>query len=33
MYNSSILAAGARSNNESHEPEMPESEFTIARLS
>lgn len=33
MYNSSILAAGARSNNESQEPMVPESDLTIARLS
>ncbi len=33
MYNSMVLAAGARSNNESQEPLVPESEFTMARLS
>lgn len=33
MYRASILSAGAHSMNESQEPQMPESEFTLARLS
>ncbi|MCC3733708.1 hypothetical protein LLS47_12295 [Rouxiella badensis] len=33
MYNSVILSAGARSNNESQEPLVPESDVTLARLS
>jgi len=33
MYNAMVLAGVAHSNNESQEPLVPESEFTIARLS
>lgn len=33
MYRSLILSAGAHSMNESQEPQLPESDFTLARLS
>ncbi|MFQ6256118.1 hypothetical protein ACLMPK_01215 [Yersinia enterocolitica] len=33
MYNNTILSAGSRSMNESQEPVLPDSEFTMARLS